>query len=446
MTGEGEMIGIDFPMEEPFKTLVKQLNGRKWSYARKCLFVKNTSDNLKQIRDKFKGLAQIHADELFKNKNLNKKRSGVVHMIICYKRNRIFLQCSSEIRQEWKKESYAYSGAYYLQETGQWTIPKTDENYEQIRKYFLSHHCIVSSRHINRSYLTEKPVIKRWYDGMPVDENCMNEYRSMHIMKRLSPNTIKTYISMFRKFLAYFYGKNIKELKKEEIINYILWEINQNNISATVQNQLINAIKYYYEKVLGRPKEIYYLPRPKIRKSEPVVLNKKELQNILGGLNNIKHKCIMSLIFSGGLRREELLNLKVKDIDIERKIIFVRKGKGGKDRITILAETTMNYLKEYLKKYNPKYWLFEGLEGGRYSSVSVWKIFNRLKIKYGINKKGNVHLLRHTFATYLLESGTDIRYIQKLLGHSSVKTTQTYTHVANHELAKIKSPIDELEI
>jgi site-specific recombinase XerD len=134
------------------------------------------------------------------------------------------------------------------------------------------------------------------------------------------------------------------------------------------------------------------------------------------------------------------------DIDLERKIVTIRKGKGGKGRISILSDFSIKYLKGYLKEYKPGEWLFVGQTGGQYSTSSIWKIFDRLKKQYEINKKGSVHLLRHTFATNLLETGTDIRYIQSLLGHNSLKTTQIYTHVANDKLIKIKSPMDNLDI
>lgn len=158
------------------------------------------------------------------------------------------------------------------------------------------------------------------------------------------------------------------------------------------------------------------------------------------------NKCIISLIFSAGLRRNELLNLRVHDIDIERKVITIHHGKGNKDRISLLADTTIKHIQEYILRYKPKYWLIEGQYGEQYSSESIWKIFSSLKKRYNIEKKGNVHLLRHTFATNLIESGTDIRLIQKLLGHNSLKTTEKYTHIANNRLLNIKSPIDNLEI
>ena len=183
-----------------------------------------------------------------------------------------------------------------------------------------------------------------------------------------------------------------------------------------------------------------------MQKRLPSVLNTGELTDIINSIENIKHKCIVLLLYSSGIRRGELLNLKTEDIDFDRKTLFISRGKGNKDRISILSETVIEYLKKYILEYKPREWLFTGQTGGQYSASSIWKIFDRLKNKNNITRKGSVHLLRHSFATNLLESGTDIRYIQALLGHNSLKTTELYTHVTNKDLLKIKSPLDNLRI
>jgi integrase/recombinase XerD len=172
----------------------------------------------------------------------------------------------------------------------------------------------------------------------------------------------------------------------------------------------------------------------------------EELINIFKGLKNLKHKCMICLFYLAGIRRKELLNLKTEDIDYERKTISIQKGKGDKTRISLLSDISVKLLKEYIEEYKPKEYLFEGQKGGKYSAGSIWKIFDRLKSQAEIDKKGSVHMLRHTFATSLLEAGTDIRYIQALLGHSSIKTTEIYTHVSTHVISKIKSPMDNLGI
>ncbi|MBA7554573.1 Tyrosine recombinase XerC [subsurface metagenome] len=306
--------------------------------------------------------------------------------------------------------------------------------------------CKVVTIRLNDTSSAKSNPQYRWYEGKPIDLEVMRNYKNMLELRRASESTKRNYLSMFHRFLVFFYGQDIKILSKEAICNYLLWEIENNKISPATQNQLVNSIKYYYERILGHPREVYNLPRGVKKTSKPIVLNTNELENILSGISNLKHRCMMALLFSSGLRRKELLNLKVRDIDFERGIIFIAKGKGGKDRISILSEVCKDYLRIYIQQYKPAEWLFTGQYGEQYSASSIWKIFDRLKKQHNITKKGNVHLLRHTFATRLLESGTDIRYIQTLLGHSNLKTTQIYTHVANHELTRIKSPLDSLQI
>ena len=176
------------------------------------------------------------------------------------------------------------------------------------------------------------------------------------------------------------------------------------------------------------------------------MLSKLEVKQIINCTNNLKHKTILSTIYSAGLRLSETINLKIADIDSERKLIYVRGGKGKKDRTTILSKELLPMLREYYKGYKPKVWLFEGLENGRYSKRSVQNIFKKSLQKSKISKIATVHSLRHSFATHLLEQGDDLRYIQKILGHRSSKTTEIYTHVTSVGLNKIKSPLDEIDL
>src|SRR4030042_2920502 len=255
-TKDGRMIAITFPMAEPFKTLVKQLNGRRWCDVHKWVYVKNTPDNLREIFNKFKGLACIAAKDFFTGANLYRTKHSTVYMINCARSKKIFIDLPADVKPEWTEKLKDFESAYYIKETGQWAVPFSNENYCRIKEYFIAQGCILTIKNINRSKVHTKPAINKWYYGKPIDLNYMREYKNMHVMKRTKQNTAKCYISMFTRFLVYFYGKEINALTKTDIINYMLWEIYQNSISATTQNQLINAIKYYYEKVLGNPREI----------------------------------------------------------------------------------------------------------------------------------------------------------------------------------------------
>ena len=271
----------------------------------------------------------------------------------------------------------------------------------------------------------------------------MESYCNLLTQKRYSASTQKTYIAYFSDFRHCFSSQDINSTTKEEINQYILNLIKTKNMSSSQQNQRINAIKFYYEKVLGRNKEYYQIQRPKKEQHLPKVLAKTEIYNIIESCHNIKHKCILMLLYSAGLRRSELLNLKIADINSERMLITIRNSKGNKDRISLLSNNVLHLLREYYHEYKPKNYLFEGSNGNMYSAASVASILNRAVKKAGISKHVTPHMLRHSFATHLLEQGTDLRYIQELLGHKSSKTTEIYTHVSKKTISNIQNPIDE---
>jgi site-specific recombinase XerD len=265
-------------------------------------------------------------------------------------------------------------------------------------------------------------------------------------LKNYAQNTIRTYRSMMQEFLEYYKDLDPGKITGEQIRDYLLYLLDKRKISISYQNQSINAIKFYYEQVLGRPVRTYYIQRPKKERTLPNVLSEQEVIRILKCTDNLKHKAILSLIYSAGLRLGELINLTIYDIASDRNIIIVRQAKGKKDRTSVLSKKVLQLLREYYKKYKPRKWLFEGQFGEQYSSTSVQKVFRMAKQKAGIKKKATIHTLRHSFATHLLERGTDLRYIQSLLGHQSSKTTEIYTHITKRGLDKITSPLDNLDI
>ena len=265
------------------------------------------------------------------------------------------------------------------------------------------------------------------------------------IIKRYSPSTVRTYLTCLKNFFAYFKNHNTETLSKEELLNYLEYLV-QKGYSKSAQNQHINAIKFYYEKYLEKEKQYYFIDRPIKDKKLPVVMSKEEVQQLLNQVHNLKHKTILILIYSCGLRISELINLKIKDIDSKRMLIQIRNSKGNKDRQVQLTNQILVLIKKYYKSYFPKEFLFNGMHGGKYSSASIQKIIKRKALRAGIRKNITPHTLRHSFATHLLEDGIDIRYIQTILGHSNIQTTQIYTHVSSKHLKNIKNPTDDMNI
>ena len=276
-------------------------------------------------------------------------------------------------------------------------------------------------------------------------KSCPEEFLRKLELKHYSMNTARVYILMFERFINAHEESDLLSINEEQIRHYLQSLVHENRSDSYI-NQMINSIKFYYEVVMEMPNRFYSIERPRKKESLPKVISAEEVQMIINNTNNIKHKCIVSLLYSAGLRLQELINLKIEDIDSKRMVINVIKGKGGKDRITLLSPLLLNDLREYFIKYKPTFFLFEGMTGKQYSSSSIANIIDNSAKKAKINKRITPHILRHSFATHLLETGTDLRYIQVLLGHSSSKTTEIYTHVAINNIKMIKSPLDSLNL
>jgi integrase/recombinase XerD len=271
---------------------------------------------------------------------------------------------------------------------------------------------------------------------------CPEEYLKKLETKQYAFNTAKAYICHFERFINHFNEKKILEIQENDILIYMNSIARNSNFSKSYQNQALNSIKFYYEVVLGMPNRFYSIDRPIKDKKLPVVISKEEIEQMIHVTKNIKHRCIIMLLYSAGLRKKELLHMKIEDIDSKRMCIHVRNGKGNKDRQTLLSKKLILHLREYWKQYKPEEYLFEGQYGGMYSNTSVANIIKQAAQEAKIRVRVTPHVLRHSFATHLLENGTDLRYIQVLLGHSSTRTTEIYTHVAIKIFKEIINPLD----
>lgn len=257
---------------------------------------------------------------------------------------------------------------------------------------------------------------------------------------RFSKSTIKTYWNFVEKFIK-MYPKNTN-YTETDVARFIEEQIAERDYSISSHRQCISALKHYFEYTGHALFDMDKLKRPKKSAYLPTVLSKEEMLDLLRATRNLKHRSTLALIYSSGLRIGELLKLELKDIDIDRRQIFIRQGKGRKDRYVMLAESFLPLLFNYLQTYEPKKYFVEGLQGTTYSGSAIRSFLKDSCRRARIKKRITPHSLRHSFATHMLENGTDLRYIQELLGHAKPETTMIYTHVAQKDLVKIQSPLD----
>ena len=272
----------------------------------------------------------------------------------------------------------------------------------------------------------------------------MDKYSRIMKMQGFSRTTQKAYLGHVRRWL-YWHNKKIEFCNKSEVHDYLVYLFDAKNASHSYVNQAISALKLFYENILEQKWSRVSVKRPKRVQNLPKVLSQEEVVSIIEALSNMKHKTILTVTYSSGLRVSEVVRLKPADIDSSRMLIHIRMGKGKKDRYTILSKVALQTLRNYYRLERPEGWLFPGAKPGSHlTERSVQKVFKKAKDKAGVKKDVTVHSLRHSFATHLLEAGTDLRYIQELLGHQSLRITEIYTHVTTKELRKIESPLDRL--
>lgn len=334
-----------------------------------------------------------------------------------------------------------------------WDVPKTQLTVRFIEKYFadvVHWKCDIkqdlpdrlesnnNSDHARKA-IKEQSAPARY-------ENAVLALEEVLTLKRYSWRTIKGYTNAFRQYIRHFDDMKPSDLTRQHINQYILWCIKQKNITESYQNQILSAIKMFYIEVVPQEDKVLELIRPKKAHKLPQVLSEEEVVRLIKATDNLKHNTILSLIYSAGLRLGELINLRIGDIQPDNKRIFIRKGKGKKDRYTILSDKVFDKIKDYLQVYCPVDWLFEGMNGGQYSERSVQNVFTKSKELSRVNPYTTTHTLRHSFASHLYDKGYDIYIIKDLLGHEDIRTTEIYIQISKKSRANIKSPFDSLDI
>lgn len=435
-------IQIILPKNEVDIEYIRSFRYAKWDSSKYCWIIPNRLKNADKIKSYFSN-RNPKISEFIAQQEVNVERPSFTknEMLVINFSNRklkVYFSFNKEIAQQVKRIPYSTWNGYEFC----WEVSSSDRFMTELKQ--IAQQNGLEFRHHLVSKNGIKPRKSR-YDILNYRE-CPQAYYEKLYELRYSKHTIDSYTDLFEEFINYYENTPIEDITEIMIIDFLQYLVTVRCVSSSYQNQSINAIKFYYERVMGGSRKMYYIERPREEKFLPEVLSEEEVIAIINATENLKHKAILITIYSAGLRISELINLKIKDIDSQRMQIRVEQAKGKKDRYTVLGNTTLEILRKYVSQYKPAYWLFEGSSSRQYSVSSVKKTLKTSLEKTGIKKHVTVHTLRHSFATHLLEAGTDIRYIQSLLGHENTKTTEIYTHITTKGFDQIKSPLDKLKI
>lgn len=447
----GRKILLKMPKNNADIKFIQTLRFSRWEKENFQWAVPNYPGNLEMMKNYFGDRIfkiieheQISINEVESTKNVNKAERRRPNEVLVIKTTKKRLKLLFGYLPELSKTIKTFPYHVWDSKNKWWTVPYSEQFLNEIKQRIADLNLVLR-------YEEEEQAEGRVQRITPYDlanyRYCPEEFLMKLKELRYSPKTIKVYKESFEEFINFYPTYDIKNIDETLIIKFLRFLVTERKISTSYQNQSINAIKFYYERVLGGQRKIYFIDRPIKEKTLPIVLNTDEVKHILAATTNIKHKAILMVIYSAGLRISEAVGLKIKDVDSQRMQIRVEQSKGKKDRYTLLSLKALAILREYFKEHRPKEWLFEGItEGAQYSTRSIQQVFKDSVERAGIKKDVSVHTLRHSFATHLLENGTDLRYIQSLLGHENSKTTEVYTHVTTKGFDQIKSPLDNLDI
>ncbi len=491
---------------DPFlASLVRKVKGSRYSNTFKCWYVDDNEANLKQILAVFRDQADIDITEISSASGNNRiqtppaieantadipkvdaqyltevdkgdvlspvqlspfsakasgrntesaisrGRYGPVEFTIDEADDKLIIKFLSRYDPAWIKEMRSFGRAWFDPHRLEWVLDWSRLAVDSLSDYFSMQGVEVivkrtevlkpvkDLREEKSAQIRDRILSKESIEGM-------DNLRRYLVEKRYSIKTIEAYISLLGLFFKYFLPRVPSEINEEDISDFFHDYILFHKYSASYQNQIISAIKLYYVLNGSARVDSSSLGRPRKRRTLPKVFSKEEVKSILNSTRNLKHRLLLWLIYSCGLRRSEVTMIKIRDLDRERSILNIMEAKGKVDRIVPVSGKVWEKIDEYIESYHPEFWLFEGQRGGRYSSESVYRVFKQALKNAGIKKEVGVHCLRHSYATHLHENGLDIRYIQELLGHKSTRTTEIYTHVSRRNLMAVRSPIEDLDV
>ncbi|MFP4664931.1 MAG: site-specific tyrosine recombinase/integron integrase [Bacteroidales bacterium] len=424
---------VDFAYNQGLIRQIRQIDGARWSKTYKAWHLPWSESAIKAVQDIFPGI-EIEKDSV-----------ADVHLDIFEKK--MFLRMPVNEKDIEFVKSIKFSR--WVKSKQHWEITNFGSNLTKLRQHF--------GRRMQEKYREDAALARAVSDQEQIDKlvvlpvatsyvnSCTDKFTKWLRYRRYSESTVATYSKAIKSLMRYVSPKMAEDVTEEDVVDFIHGYLIHNGYSHTYQNQVISAVKLFFNTVYQTAFDIERIKRPRRVHKLPNVLSKQEIKSILDAPTNVKHRTILRMIYGCGLRRSEALSLKLSDVDSKRKLLIIRNAKGKKDRIVPVSDKMLVMLRDYYKMYRTKTWLFEGrMPGTQYTATSLREVLYNAVKKAGINKPVTPHWLRHSYATHLLESGTDLRYIQELLGHKSSRTTEIYTHVTVKSLQNIRSPLDDL--
>ncbi len=480
ITHRGEpRIRIQFKKNAELIRKVKSIEGRKWSQTKMCWHLPYSKESFENLRMVFGDNQLIFAKKKessppnptnVKEKSSSQKRLKVKivdyqfgneirkkvigEKVIIRKKDLKWLEVFvPSDKKGWINVLQNINGRSWYMEKACWKIPNVKQSYRVLKKHIglkniqfnFEINAEIPEEYTYRFKKKEYSVAIKTKANDSLNETQKSAISSLIeqlTLKRLSHSTIKSYKYHLASVFIFFKEIEPKNISTEQVQQYILYQIKYKKISVSTQNSIINSVKAYWEKVLKLPPSKIEIFRPKKPKHLPNVFSQEEVIRLIEAPKNLKHKLILLLIYSAGLRLSEVVNIRVRDISLGRRVIFIKDGKGKKDRFVTLAEEVIPYLASYKKQYSPDYWLLEGQSGGQYSKRSVQNVFQNALKTSKVFAFGTVHTLRHSYATHCIENGFSTALLQEALGHGSIKTTEKYLHISSNALKKLRSPLD----
>lgn len=455
ITHKGEIrIAVEFPYNHEFVQKIKQISGAKWSSTLKIWHIPYSKESYNQLLSFFPDVSiEKEQSDMAPAESVKMQNPITEKFRVEFYSTRIYIYIPKNENDCRFLRTLKYSK--WNSKGMRWEITNSQCNKREILNYFGNRIRIYNNETSTQNVSScapdysdlkeEKPVQILNSKITPEIQMYLQEFKTWLEYKRYGESTIGTYVDCVKKFLIFCVPKPIAEIQADDMVRFVHEYIIPSKLSYSYQNQVVNGAKLFFREIVKSQLNVEAFARPRRQHLLPNVLSKEEVKSILQAPQNVKHRTMLSLIYACGLRRSELLGLKPADIQSKRGLLLIRESKGKKDRVISLSEKTIEMLREYYILYKPGVWLFEGsIKGEQYSEQSLQNVLKQAVSKANINKPVTLHWLRHSYATHLLENGTDLRYIQELLGHKSSKTTEIYTHVSNKSLQKIKSPFDDL--